>query len=279
MIVKNVVSELPSDKTDKYTFIVTLSDTSISKDYNTEITKASETTESTITFTNGTSGEIKLADGESIKIKELPTGMTATVAETKPDNMTTTYQIGAAAANEGISAAGVEAGQTVTFTNIRDKVTVKLHKKVSGNMGDRSRTFYFDIVVKDKNDIATVKTVSAVPLKDWDSSPNNNNEWVCELPVGARVTISERDPSYTGGDIVNSDTTVERNGVKVADGLGYTFSVPSQNCIVTYVNNLEVKIDTGVTTDSKPYLFLLGLIPLVGVGAILMARKRRRDEA
>jgi hypothetical protein len=58
-----------------------------------------------------------------------------------------------------------------------------------------------------------------------------------------------------------------------------TFIVSESGNTVTFTNDRSVTVDTGVPMESKPYWFLLGLIPLAGFGAVMMARKRRRDEA
>ena len=58
-----------------------------------------------------------------------------------------------------------------------------------------------------------------------------------------------------------------------------TFTVSENGNTVTFYNDREITVDTGVPMESKPYWLLLGLIPLAGIGTILMAKKRRRDEA
>ena len=263
-VAKTVSSDMPSDKTDSYSFIVTLSDTGISGDYG------------EVTFDKGVA-TFTLSDGDDVTIENLPNNVTATVKEDAPTHMTTTFKIGSADAIEGLSAAGVAVGQTVTFTNTRDNVKVTLKKIVKGNMGDKNRGFTFTVTVKDKNGNPVEVTDVTDSNGQWTGTLSDGQTHVFDkLPVGAKVTIKETEANTDGyGTSVDAGTI---SGTDDGEGT-YTFTIPASDCTVNYTNNKEVEIDTGVSTDSKPYLFLLGLIPLAGFGAVMMARKRRRDEA
>ena len=172
-------------------------------------------------------------------------------------------------------------------TNTRNTASVYLGKQVTGNMGDRTEEFEFTVVIKDKN--GSPITIDGVTntthkRKHGDATIIGGNDL---FPVGATVTITEvkktpanqEDTPYsvTSGKKDGAGSTNASAGI---DSFGtVTFRVSNTGNTVTFYNDKEVKVDTGVPMTTSPYLFLLGLIPLAGLGAVLAARKRRRDEA
>ena len=151
-------------------------------------------------------------------------------------------------------------------------------------MGDRFKPFTFDIVVKDKTKDEKIRDDVTVYLKDWENNPTTDNEWVVELPVGARVYITEHDPDNPYIDpsyIVKEETSVDggeniSGGTYDANERKYAFTVPNKDCVVTYTNEFDIKVDTGINDSVFPYWILLGLTGLAGV-FLLMGRRRRRE--
>ena len=134
-------------------------------------------------------------------------------------------------------------------------------------MGDRSAVFSFSYTV-------TGKKGEAITSGNVDRQHGYSNEqnFLGSFPVGATVTIVETP--------MEGYTTTMQGGTVVPDATNtITFTVSEKGNTVTFENNKEVKVDTGVPMTTSPYLFLLGLIPLAGFGAVMAARKRRRDEA
>jgi plastocyanin len=255
---------------------VTLSDLTISGDYGDN---------GEYKFTNGIA-YVKLSNGEEANITGLPNNVTATVTETQVTNMTTIYQINDGAKQNGNSAAKVAVGETVTFTNTRNEVDVKLKKNVKGNMGDVNKKFSFTVVIMDANGSplanfnnetittdANGKVTKPISLKHGEIFDFGN------LPVGAKVTITEENPDYPAlpPETINSEkTTITRDDISnQLVSMEYTFIVPNQTCTVIYTNEREIKVDTGVANDMMPYVLLLGFVTLAGAG-LLMGRRRRR---
>ena len=170
---------------------------------------------------------------------------------------------------------------TVDLVNkyTRKMASVYLVKQVTGNMGDRSATFQFKVTVTDGGTPVTITGVTNVNYverqhSDRPSDISNRLGSGSNFPVGSTVTIVETAMTgYTTTDAVTNsdDASTEQRTV--------TFVVNERGNTVTFTNKREVEVDTGIPTESKPYLFLLGLIPLAGLGAVMMAKKRRRDEA
>ena len=171
---------------------------------------------------------------------------------------------------------GTEIGNPVTLTDqntsgtivvnnvyTRKTATIEATKKVTGNMGDRSAEFSFTATFAKTNGITNTETFT---LSHGQKKTFQGVEW------GTVVTIQE-----TTGDNYETSSGLDSD---LSDGASVTINpVENEKYTVTFKNNREVEVDTGVSTDSKPYWFLLGLIPLAGLGAVLMAKKRRRDEA
>ena len=155
--------------------------------------------------------------------------------------------------------------------------TVYLVKKVTGNMGDRSATFQFTVSVMDGSKSVTIPGVTDVDYverKHSDNAADVTNRLGAEssFPIGATVTIVET--------AVDGYTTTIEGGTPVENEKNtVTFTVSESGNTITFKNNREIEVDTGIPMESKPYWFLLGLIPLAGLGAVLMAKRRRREEA
>ena len=93
---------------------------------------------------------------------------------------------------------------------------------------------------------------------------------VINLPVGATIEIKEDDGTGYQASYTQGEATTK------TDGTTATFILNAKGNTVTFFNDETIQIDTGIRDDVSPYLFLLGLIPLAGVGLFLGQRRRRR---
>lgn len=152
---------------------------------------------------------------------------------------------------------------TVRVTNVRKIVDVIVEKKVTGNLGDHTKQFAFEVqsslpMEKDANynlsDDGKIATFSLA----------HNESVTLKVPVGAELTIVEGVTDYESTITVGNDKLTEAYTVK---------DVEKQQITVT--NRKDVVIDTGIVLDALPYVVLLGI---VAVGAILLLRRRRRRE-
>lgn len=152
---------------------------------------------------------------------------------------------------------------TVRVTNVRKIVDVIVEKKVTGNLGDHTKQFAFEVqsslpMEKDANynlsDDGKIATFSLA----------HNESVTLRVPVGALLTISETFGDYESTITVDDKPLKERYTVTDADIQ-----------TITVTNHKNVVIDTGIVLDALPYVVLLGI---VAVGAILLLRRRRRRE-
>ena len=170
-IKKTVVSDLAEDKTAKFTFTITLSDTTINETY------------SGVKFEKGVA-TVELADGETKTIEGLPQGVTYTVTEEKVDNFTTTKS-----GDEGTISA---TAATAEFTNTRDVGSLEVSKTVvSSTTADKTVKFAFKVTLSDTTvsgtfgDMTFKSGVAEFELADGESAKATG------LPQGVTYTVTE----------------------------------------------------------------------------------------
>lgn len=152
-------------------------------------------------------------------------------------------------------------------------VDVTIAKQVTGNMGDRTKAFAFTVSVPEGVSIGE-PTGGEYTLTDSRTATfslsHNKSVTLHDVPIGATLTITENDA--TG-------YTVSINGTPLGQGV-YTGSYPVVADVenkVTVENNKEAIPDTGIVTDSLPYIVILACV--VAIGAVVIVRRRgRRDE-
>ena len=163
---------------------------------------------------------------------------------------------------------------TAEFTNSYSLANKNLTiaKTVSGNMADTTKTFKFTVKA-DKEMTRGEKTGTSF---EFDLA--NNQSTTISVPVDAAVTVTEDSAGYKYS--VNEEKTTV-TGYTVVDTEvenihGITFTMPDADSTVTFNNNKDVSIDTGVALDSLPYILILAVVV---AGAVIVLRKRRsRDE-
>ncbi len=196
-----------------------------------------------LTFTNGaaqvafdTEGQttVQLADGQTLKILDLPAGTVYTVTEREADQYgyTTTPQ----GADGTIPAGGAA---RAAFTNARQTAptgSLTVTKSVTGG-GDRQQDFHFTVTFTPKSRLGGAKVFKngqpaqgltitdgrlAFTLKDGESLT------VTDLPVGTGYTVTEAEAN-TGG---YTTTVTDNDGA--ADGSGTVAESPAGQ--VQFVN-------------------------------------------
>ena len=156
---------------------------------------------------------------------------------------------------------------TVRVTNVRKIVDVTIEKKVTGNLGDHTKQFEFEVRSSLPMEAGKNYTLSVDKLTATFSLAHGNSVTL-RVPVGATLTIKEileASSGYELPDITVGETPVEE--VYLVTDVGTQ--------TITVTNHKNVVIDTGIVLDALPYVVLLGI---VAVGAILLLRRRRRRE-
>lgn len=162
--------------------------------------------------------------------------------------------------------------------------SIKLKKLVTGNMGDKQKKFKFTISVTSgtgankKNETFTIgsdsKTGSATEeLKDQDEIT------ITKIPVGANVTITEDEYKSTSYAICSTSYTIDDetavNGRIASIANIQAKDDASASHEVVFTNNKDAIPDTGITTDSTPFITLLALC-IAGIAGYLFFKGRER---
>ena len=174
--------------------------------------------------------------------------------------------------------------KTDVFTNTYTAGQLTVKKQVTGNLADRDKKFKIKVTftapegktVKENQIMYTVngETIHATPgtAVELELSHNDTAVTFVNIPDGVTYTVVEDSyasdgydaPQYQLGENDPSTTSISDaiTGVEKDD--------------VVVINNKDVKVDTGITLDSLPYILVLAL---VAAGVIVMiARKRRANE-
>lgn len=176
-------------------------------------------------------------------------------------------------------------GTTYYAKFVRSTTSVKITKKVTGNMGDLTKDFSFTVKVTSADDSTadaytftqgtTPETVNLGTDKTF-TLQNDGSVTLTGIPVGSTVTVEETsysdskyETSYTvdGGNKTTATKAEITNIAKLADNAAHE---------IVFTNNKEATPDVGITLDSRPYLFL-GAVVLAGVAILGMSRRRRSD--
>ena len=129
--------------------------------------------ETTLTVKNG-EATLKIRDGQTVTIKEIPVGTTYTVEET--DERAQGYNIDASAytsGGSGVIATDKEA--KVELKNVRNAGSLTIRKKIEGKDPISEREFSFT---------AAITYPAGVDLEDADNLP--------KIPMGSQMTVEDR---------------------------------------------------------------------------------------
>lgn len=153
--------------------------------------------------------------------------------------------------------------------------SVNIKKIVTGNMGDKSKSFHFTVSVVNGNtelpfkiDEKLYKGSTKITLSD------NQTRTLTQVPVGATVTITEDDGNgYTTSYTIDSSASVNRKTAEISDIQKLNNDAVHE---VTFTNNKEAIPDTGLNLGTTPYILALGIVAL-GAGLLLFGRRKRQS--
>lgn len=173
--------------------------------------------------------------------------------------------------------------ETAAFIN-SNSITIDVKKVVAGNMGDRSKDFWFEAVMKLNDGIVAFElspdNAYSVGVNGYAYFQLSHNDTITlyGIPGGAELTITEVCETYTASaefeGISLSVTNGRNNDDETTAAVVIESIVASVNgSEVTFTNTYNATIDTGILLDSFPYIILFAV---VGTGVILTASEKRR---
>ena len=210
------------------------------------------------------------SDGDGVYTYEMTglspdTDYTVTEKNAAVDNYNVTTKINGVVDADASTSGTVARGQTVTVAYVNDytiaTTEISVTKTVSGNMGDQNKEFTFTYKVGENG------TGDTFSLKHGQTQTLKN------LTIGETLYIQEvtdytKTVTYTvaNGDGTSAPITVtEENG---------WYKIPVSVGVAISVNNTKnANIDTGIATDSIPYILLLTMV-VIGAGALLLNKRR-----
>jgi hypothetical protein len=245
-------------------------------------TKIAKTLSGLVDYTNSTytaefaAAQIKVAAGQTVTIKDLPTWICYYIEEVPVDNytltdLTTTDDEASMSVNDGAlynwySQTDASATFTNTFTP-ENGIDLTISKTVTG-FGDQTRKFPFriiltdgdgnplsdrDIMVKLSDGTETVYTTDAngaltVYLK------HGQTVTLEDLPAGTKYSIEERDANgYTTTFYVSGNEATE---TKLLEGT--LDATKSESETVQVNNDYSLVVPTGIKTENRPFAYLFG---------------------
>lgn len=154
--------------------------------------------------------------------------------------------------------------------------SVKLKKLVTGSMGDRKKKFHFTISITKDGKNATFKIGADSKTGQAETELSDKEEVILTaIPVGATVTITEDDYSATR---YTTSYTIDDAASSLARRAEVTAIQAKEDVSaheVTFTNNKEAIPDTGITSDSLPFITLFTL-SIMGIAGYLFIRYRKR---
>ena len=200
------------------------------------------------TYTASATVETGLSPNTTYTVTESGAEVENYDVDTKTENVTGTVNKGATAV----------ASFTNTYTPSNRTITLK--KVVTGNMGDKDRSFNFS---------ATKATLGENSLKDSDIT-------TITAKVGETVTITEDDYTSDGYTTTAEGVT---GGTYNEDAHSYTFTVTkdmSTSTVITFTNTKTIQPPNGITTTIAPYAIMVVLAAGAGVYFVYSRRRRNR---
>lgn len=312
-VTKNVVegnAKAPDNA--EFTFRLTVSD-DVKVYSKVKLTKAGNDITTSSVQSNKYQWEFTLKNGESVHISGIRIDDENVKVEEiiNDSHYTTKYKVGTDAEKKGTTAAIPTAtlsehqssGTTVEFTNTYSVPNLKsmtIRKKVTGEFGDRDKSFTFSVkLTKGNADItgefftgengANVTNLKSFTLKHDQQVTLEN------IPVGTTITVTEAETGANDYEtkatnykdyIKTGDRTfvykvVEQGGKAVLEAknsvLGIEVDKTVKDNAIVVTNRFDGTPDTGVLLDTLPYLILLAVA--VAGGVLVVVRKRKhRDE-
>lgn len=206
-----------------------------------------------------------------------------TLVVTVIQDATGKVRVAAVHTEEPIDESNANGTKSDDFANEYSAGSLAVSKNVTGNMGDQTKDFTVKVTFTAPAD-KTVK--EAISYTDGDEAKTIAAGWTTtvevtidlkhgetvtftNIPYGVTYAVAESDYTSEGYDAAKySLNSAEDTTTSVSNE---ALDSASESVVIT--NNKGVEVDTGITTDSMPYVLMLAL---VCAAAILYAVNKRR---
>lgn len=172
-------------------------------------------------------------------------------------------------------------GKIDSIVNTYDLGNMSVEKIVSGNLASKTQKFDINVTfTSDKPVLSTITGAATINSSDWTATESGYTYTTTvslaggetatfnNIPAGVTYTVEE-DAKHAVADANGSD------GSK-----GYTVSYENENASITadgtaaakVTNTKGTVIDNGISTDSLPYVMLLGIVTMIGAAMLIKRR-------
>lgn len=163
-----------------------------------------------------------------------------------------------------------EGNKSGNFVNTYSAGTLKVTKTVTGNLGDKEKEFDFTVTFTKPAD--TKWDMDGIELPTG-ATKNSDGTYSFKLKHGATAEFKNL-PYGVSYTVTEGDYTTE--GYNIIEKTGDTGSINAAETTAAFTNEKKGDIDTGVTTESLPYVVLMGFVVLAGA-ALLLKRKAHNN--
>jgi hypothetical protein len=238
--------------------------------------------------------QVQVAAGQTVTIEDLPTAIAYFIEEVPVDNYTIT-KAAASSADATVTASNniynllSLSDESFSFTNTYEPPVgnnLSISKTVTGNMGDTSRSFTFNVNLKDQSgnplsvyDIQVLLPgASDATIYTTDENGNitlnlkHGEEFtLLNLPQGTTYTITETDADDYTTDFSVSGGTYESSSGHTQSGT----MTDSTDVSVGVTNDKVLVVPTGISLENEPFLLLM-IFSAVAILIMIIVGKRRK---
>lgn len=169
------------------------------------------------------------------------------------------------------------------IVNRYDLGTLTVDKNVTGNLASQTQKFDIDVVfTSDKPVLSAIQGVTGWTL---DDGVYTSNTVTVHLAHGDSVATIANIPAGVSYKVVEQakHEAADANGSNPATGYTVSYTgdegtIAADGTSAAVVTNQKgTTVDTGITTDSLPYIMLIGLVVISGVIMLINRRKACND--
>ncbi len=166
---------------------------------------------------------------------------------------------------------GTEKSDIVTNNYSAGKLNI--NKTVTGNLGDKTKYFEFKVTLTGE--------ASKIYGASYEVTGGSNTSNPSTIKIGEETTFLLKDGETISianlpYGVTYSVTETAADGYTTTTEGKTTDSINAAETTVTFTNTKNGTIDTGVTTESLPYVVLMGFVVLAGA-ALLLKRKAHNN--
>lgn len=164
------------------------------------------------------------------------------------------------------------------ITNNYQSASLAVKKEVTGNLGDKDKAFDVDVTFTANGKViaGTISYTDDGEAKTIPSTAWNNGTAKVTITLKHDETVTFTGIPYDVGYSVAEHDYSADEYTTTYDGNESQEKVAAATYNTTITNKKDGQIDTGVTTESLPYVVLMGFVVLAGA-ALLLKRKAHNN--